>query len=98
MALLKEHTIKGIDANYWRIVDVKKNYDAANVIHFILALYKDKATRDQDEKSFLIKEKRFLSIDDLDGNIREQIYTKLKTEFVSNPMFNWTDFRDSQTI
>ena len=98
MALLKAKTVKGVEANYWRIIDVKTNYTSGNRVNFTIGLHKDDTTRKEDINSVLFKENRFVEIDDIDGNIREQIYTELKGKYISSPVFNWTDFRDSENI
>ncbi len=59
MALQKTKTVKGYDANYWRIVQINTNFDRLDV-NTTVALYKDEATRYADsgavidQKSFLL--------------------------------------------
>ena len=47
MAIQKTKTVKGIDCNYWRIVQLNQNYDRQDAV-MTLALYVNKDTRDAD--------------------------------------------------
>lgn len=53
MALKKTQSYKGYTADYWRVTRVSCEY-AHNQTQVIMALYKDKATRDADPDAVLL--------------------------------------------
>ena len=98
MALEQTKTFKGIEGNYWRILDINKNFNNGKIVHFTIGLYKDESIRNENSKAALYKENRFIEIDNLNEDIRKQIYTKLKSFNPSNQLFNLTDFREAQSV
>ena len=50
MAITKIKSIKGYNAEYWRISQLNSNFDRSDAV-ITLSLYKDKATRDLDSNA-----------------------------------------------
>jgi hypothetical protein len=89
MALQLEETYKGFVANYWRISDVRVNYDSSSTI-VELQLFKDKSTREDNRSSF-VKRQRFnlqkLYPETSQSDLRDAIYVDLK-DLVTGIEFN----------
>jgi len=89
MALQLTENFKGIDANYFKIIETKEDV-INNLTIVILGLYKDKDSRDLDIKNYLKKET--INITGLDY-IREMLYVKIKESRLQViNKFNGTEF------
>lgn len=74
MALELKEKYKGVEANYWKIIDYHQ--DALNNTTKVnLALYLDKATRDESKDNFLKIETFYFDGVDYE---REDLYLKIK--------------------
>lgn len=74
MALQLTENFKGIECNYWKILESKQNY-TNDTNRVLLGLYKDKAARDADVKAFLKTERMDIAWGEIS---REQQYEELK--------------------
>ena len=75
MALKKAKTNKGYEAEYWRIIQVNCNADRNDAVA-TFALYKDKATRDEDATAVIDSYQTDLGADFNDKVLSSEIDTK----------------------
>jgi hypothetical protein len=52
MALQLKREIKGVECDYWRIIQINQNFNRKDCV-ITLGLYKDKETREKDETAIL---------------------------------------------
>lgn len=77
MAIKKTEEFKGYKADYWRIKSISKIHIEDKKVEFYIHQFKDEETRRKslDNELQVIKEE--VEIENIDGNIREQVYQQL---------------------
>lgn len=69
----------GVTATYWKIGEITELNYLNNVAHVIVYGYVDEEVRRENPGGIVSKKEFKVTVDNIDGNIREEIYTKLKT-------------------
>lgn len=77
MAINKQEHFKGYTAEYWRIKSISKINIEEKRVEFYIHQFKDEETRRKSLDNELIVSKDEVQIENIDGNIREQIYKQL---------------------
>ena len=83
MALKLKETVKGIDCEYWKIINNIEDYTTGTT-KSVIGLYINQGHRQADVKGFLKREARVFNVID---TTREQIYKKWK-ESKKEPKLN----------
>lgn len=79
MALIKTYTTpSNTTGNYWRLAPTIEINVNNKMVDFTVECYTDKQTRLDGGKRMAYKKYRTM-VDDINGNIRQQIYAKLPT-------------------